>query len=243
LTPTHPTLGLGRAPVVMIPPFTPGPGFYSSPAGHSTAQRPSSRHLQLCLSATTHAQPTPLGLVSRTSVPCLTHVCYILRYIALSSASWPRSHWATGGESPVLLLSYSHPHSGIRCPTHPPAGATGSAGSPRTLILGIRCPTSSRTLTLGIRCPKHSLSFGPLMGSPRTTFSGSCAAPKQHDATCHRSYPRPLLSEEQLLGPLTAQAHLYLQMTGWSATYSSTVSHSYSGGQSLELELRATLAG
>ena len=131
-------------------------------------------------------QPPP-GLVSRTFVPCLTHVCYILRYIALSSASWPRSHWATGGESPVLLLSYSHPHSGIRCPTHPPAGATGSAGSPRTLILGIRCPTSSRTLTLGIRCPKHSLSFGPLMGSPRTSFSGSCAALKQHDATCHRS--------------------------------------------------------
>ena len=67
-------------------------------------------------------------------------------------------------------------------------GATGVAGSPRTLILGTRCPTSSRTLILGTRCPKHShLSYGPLLGSPRTSFSGSCAALKQHDATCHRS--------------------------------------------------------
>ena len=69
-------------------------------------------------------------------------------------------------------------------PTHLPAQSHGLSRLTLHPHSGIQCPTSSRTLILGIRCPKHSLSFGPLMGSPRTSFSGSCAALKQHDATC-----------------------------------------------------------
>ena len=95
-----------------------GRGFYSSPAGHSTAQRPSSRHLYICLSATTPARPTrqdrPLGLLSSASThtvsPYMAQGCHLHTrhdihiYIPLF-ASWPTFHCTTAAKSPV---DFSH---------------------------------------------------------------------------------------------------------------------------------------
>ena len=149
--------------------------------------------------------PSRIGLSDTRPVPapihCLplsgrlvphAHTSYILRYITLSSASWPRSHWATGGEFPVLLLSYSQPHSGIRCPTHTPARGHGPSRlashphSGNSVTHFVSHPHSGPIWGSG--SPMHShLSDDALLGSLRTSFSGSCAALKQHDATCHRS--------------------------------------------------------
>ena len=213
--------------MVTLPPFIPGPGFYSCPAGHSTAQRPSSWHLYLCLSATTPAQPTlqdwslfmHLGHPSCASTHSLSarsraYGCHIYIDISLSTALWPTSYWATQVQSPVMLHPFAL-HSGTLCPTHTPVYEPSLQRAHFALHFGFWCPIipldqgprpqrgsdrSSRTSVWDPVPHTHpwTMSLGS-MGSSRTSTTRILCRPNimMH---CHRSKPSPPLAEDQLLG-------------------------------------------
>ena len=154
----------------------------------------------------------PLGLIGATCT-------YILQYITLSSASCSRSHWATGGQASSVVTSSSHPHSGIRCPTH--YSAHGSR-----LQLALFAPSLWDVVPhftphphSGIWCPTYTLNFGPLTGSPRTPSSGSSAAPKQHDATAYGHSLALYSQRTRYLATLTAwPISTYRCLASWLPT-------------------------
>ena len=146
------------APLVTPPPSGHPPGISSYASRLPLMPNQPSRDWSLGHSsrASTHSLSAPLGPVGASR----TYILYTLIYhpffcimTQVSLGYWRSSLQCCYFHLRTLILGYGAPL------TRRP-GATGAAGSPRTLILGIRCP-------------KHSLSFGPLMGSPRTSFSGS----------------------------------------------------------------------
>ena len=154
--------GLGRAPVVTLPPLHQGPASIQAPL----ATLPPSGHP---LGISTYAsrlpllpgQPGRIGLSDfcpvqaptlsaptwHRGVTCSHVTIYI--YIPLF-ASWPTFHCTTAAKSPVDFshVSTSSPRSGTRCPTQtlsrrasaPRGSTTSRTSSPRS---GTRCPTQT----------------------------------------------------------------------------------------------------